>query len=176
MKGKGQGWHDEPTRHRMSRYGYKTVLPDGRRFHMRDFVASGYNMQSYWDKEEFLIYNNLSFENISKVAIYLGADTLFESDVKYVYNSKIKPLTKDKRTFQEWINDRGYNDVDWISIYNQKVQDIADEMGADTYVDKWGGWNIKKNDEEIGSDSSGVFAWYVYEADLRNRIEELGVK
>jgi len=41
MKGKGQGWTGESRRHGLARMGYKTVLPDGRRLHMADFVAGG---------------------------------------------------------------------------------------------------------------------------------------
>ena len=38
---KGKGWRGESKRHAMARMGYKTVLPDGRRLHMGNFVAGG---------------------------------------------------------------------------------------------------------------------------------------
>ena len=40
-KGKGKGWHKEPTRHRLAQHGVKTVLPDGRRLSVNKFVAQG---------------------------------------------------------------------------------------------------------------------------------------
>ena len=43
MKGNGQGWTGESRRHGLARMGYKTVLPDGRRLHMGNFVAGGHN-------------------------------------------------------------------------------------------------------------------------------------
>jgi len=46
-KGNGQGWKGESRRHAMSRMGYKTVLPDGRRLHMGNFVAGGELALSY---------------------------------------------------------------------------------------------------------------------------------
>jgi len=51
MRGKGQGWKGESRRHGMARMGYKTVLPDGRRFHMGNFVAGGqFDMKEELDK------------------------------------------------------------------------------------------------------------------------------
>ena len=47
MKGKGQGWKGESRRHGMARMGYKTVLPDGRRLHMGNFVAGGREIHGY---------------------------------------------------------------------------------------------------------------------------------
>jgi len=52
-KSNSQGWKGESRRHSMARMGYKTVLPDGRRLHMGDFVAGGsihgYNVNEIYD-------------------------------------------------------------------------------------------------------------------------------
>ena len=40
-KGKGSGWHGESVRHKLAGMGYKTVLPDGRRLDVSNFVARG---------------------------------------------------------------------------------------------------------------------------------------
>jgi len=64
-KGKGSGWHGEPVRHKLAGMGFKTVLPDGRRLDVSNFVANGksYNVmwaESYDDIEDFF-YKNGNF-------------------------------------------------------------------------------------------------------------------
>ena len=48
MKRQGSGWKGESRRHSLARKGVKTVLPDGRRFDVSNFVARG--VERKWQK------------------------------------------------------------------------------------------------------------------------------
>jgi len=50
-KRKPKGWEGEPRRHMLARMGFKTVLPDGRRLDVSNFVARGFYDEPIHDEK-----------------------------------------------------------------------------------------------------------------------------
>ena len=126
-KGKGQGWHGEPKRHMMSRYGYKTVLPDGRRLHMGNFVASGEFDKEYIEREiknfqrDFCPYGYL---DIQQAILHMDA-----------YGKNSEDLIE---ALNEFVNDTGMdrNDIDITALaYDEILQDIRNEIDSEIDFD-----------------------------------------
>jgi len=56
------GWHDEPRRHGLARMGIRTVLPDGRRLAVNNFVAGGRGslgaLKKAMDRGDIIVWDN----------------------------------------------------------------------------------------------------------------------
>ena len=129
-KGKGQGWHGESKRHMMSRYGYKTVLPDGRRLHMGDFVAGGKVKdidisRRYWSMKIEDGKMKLSLGNLTDAGWYWSGD---ETEL----SGYLVRIQKSKIT-EEFISDMEDEEIIFEDLKPLILESLEDKEGNGLY-------------------------------------------
>jgi len=119
MKGQGQGWTGESRRHGLARMGYKTVLPDGRRLHMGNFVAGGDIrldwMENFKFNKEFEEGNILIWDNQGRTA----DNYTILIDKRYVFGMDDRP--SHPQGFNQYSGDI----IDWSLLSRTPYKDVS---------------------------------------------------
>jgi len=141
-----KGWFGESRRHGMAKMGYKTVLPNGMRFHMADFVASGKRIEIDWEKG-FLTEKEI---NLIKNRMNTGEKV----DLSYLYEQR--DTTSEGMLLTPEQNRKGY---EWLmnqwktprgderknNPFGYREQDILDNFDHFELIDFYDAGNINRS-------------------------------
>lgn len=128
--------------------------------------------KKYFDKVDKCACETMSFDEIAQLAIYVGADVMYEDKAKEsfeTFKTKCSHINdvKDLDFKEDW------NEVDWFGVYKQKFAEILDEYGLEPYVDEYGTFGyIDKRGKHFG-DAPGQFPWYSNEKLLKESLKGL---
>ena len=132
MKGKGSGWKGESRRHSLARKGVKTVLPDGRRFDVSKFIASGKFPEIDVSRHNWSLKLNpdgtmkLSLGNMSDAGWYWSGD---ESDLALFLYRIMRSQVKD-----QFINDMKDDGLTYEMLLPIILESIESSDGNGIYA------------------------------------------
>ena len=132
------------------------------------------------------------FDLVAPIAIYHGADLLYETQAMTAVDDLRKLARKGESALSEAVRTWGFKETEAmleyrftthpdglpniLDVYADLFRDICeDELPeAEWSRDRWGAWQLKDSagNQVFSGDGSGKYPWYVDEQTLRDRLQE----